>query len=200
MSDGLLSKIAGYLAEQNREKQADEEILLFGLRLLVYSVLSYVTVFVLAWALGIFVPTASALLAGSLLRVFSGGGHASSPVKCTVYGTIVYLFLGFAAARISEFGYEAFVTAMVLIFLFSLFTLWRYAPAETPGKPISSKLQRAVLRRNSFIVLAVIMLFLVGGLILAPNLNDGVQWGILLGLFWQSVSLYPPVGRALHSL
>jgi len=178
------------------ETEKDQEVLLFGLRLLLSYIIGFLLLTIISYLLGIHFYTLTAAVTASILRVFSGGTHASSQTRCCLLGIIIFIPMGFIAKLFSP-GEQFLVLLVIGIIIYGLVIINKYAPAATPGKPISSQIQRDVLRRNSFIVLILWGIICLMGLVFNDNLLlSALLFPTALGMFWQLSSL-TPFGYAL---
>jgi len=189
--DRILSKVAETLA---RESGKDEEVLLFALRLVKTSVMSYALLLLISSILGIWQYALVAAITTSVFRVFSGGAHASAPIRCSIIGAVVFTSIGLAVNGLYPgMSFYQFVVLIAAVFLASLYIFYLYVPADTPGKPITSKVQRAYLRVISFSLLviwsaAVCYVFVnTRALFVEKLIVAGVG-----GLCWQAFTLTPP--------
>lgn len=165
-----------------------EAILKYSLKLLISSVEGYVLALIAAWALGIFLHVLIVMVTVSTLRVFSGGAHCSNATNCILYGAITMNALGKLSSAI-EFSKIAEFIWIGLIFSFGLWAIRKYAPADTPGKPISTKLQKDRLKKRS---LSVLWIWTVMAFVLTFNYREqGHVWiyGSSIGILWQSFTL-----------
>lgn len=192
-----LNEITNFIS---RETGKDQEVLLFGLRLLLSYVIGFLLLTIISFLLGIQFYTLTAAITASLLRVFSGGAHASSQTRCCLLGIITFIPVGFLARSVSPGEPLVFLFVLGIIF-YGLVVIHKYAPAATPGKPISSQVQRDILRRISFMVLVS-----WGTLsLVCLTFNDNLLPAALffpsaLGMFWQLTSLTPLGYRLVEKL
>ncbi|OIQ60253.1 accessory gene regulator ArgB-like protein [Neomoorella thermoacetica] len=146
----FLERAAFYLAN---ESGRDTEVILFGMRLFFTSASGYVALIIIASLLGILPHALAAAITASVFRIFSGGAHASSPLRCNLIGVGVFLTLGFIS---NLFRYvQSLIYLPVIIAIIGIYVIYRYVPAETPGKPVSSQVQRKYLRAISFSLLSL---------------------------------------------
>lgn len=146
----FLERVAFYLAN---ESGRDAEVILFGMRLFFTSASGYVALIILASLLGILPYALAAAITASVFRIFSGGAHASSPLRCNLIGVGVFLTLGFISDLFSYTHLLVYVP--VFIAIIGIYIIYQYVPAETPGKPVSSQVQRKYLRAISFALLSL---------------------------------------------
>ncbi|MHB8170191.1 MAG: accessory gene regulator ArgB-like protein [Thermincolia bacterium] len=131
------------------------------------------------------------------MRSYSGGAHATAPIRCNIIGVNVFVSIGLMAKY-----FNGLVNPLLLIIpvaLISFGAIYLYAPAEAPGKPIQSMLKRATFRTSSFILL---VFWTVMAVFLALNSTalDGFLLASTLGICWQSISLTPAGHRLMELL
>lgn len=182
----LSRKVATYLARELGYDQERQAILEFSLAVNLSSLVGYLWLILIAGLLGILPEALAAAITASTLRVSSGGAHASCPKNCTLIGLAVFLTIPFLT-KIFSINYLPFLVISALIIGIPI--LIRYAPADTPGKPITSKLQIQTLKRNSLIILGLTVL--IQGLLLNYQWNPTLVLSSCLGLIWQLFTLTP---------
>lgn len=84
---------------------------------------------------------------------------------------------------------------MPLLIMLAALATWRYAPAPAPNKPLNRRQQAEKLRRRALITLTfwAVTIFLFWSLAVPAWLTAGLA----LGLFWQGLTVVPPVYRWL---
>ncbi|MEL7563753.1 MAG: accessory gene regulator B family protein [Dehalobacterium sp.] len=183
-----LNKFTNFIS---METGKDQEVLLFGLRLLLSYIIGFFLIIIISYLLGIHYYTLTAAITASILRVFSGGTHASSQSRCCLLGILIFIPMGFIAKIFSP--RESLLVLLILgILIYGLFAINKYAPAATPGKPISSQIQRNILRKYSFVVLILWGILCLSCLAFSKNLLlKTLIFSTALGMFWQLTSLTP---------
>lgn len=204
--DALLAKAAKALSEALNGREREERIFLFSLRVLWSAVLSTASIILAALAAGVLREALWALMAGGTLRMVSGGAHASTPVRCAVVGAVSYTGLAILARLMagSAFGSVpgAILAPMVFIWAGIAWIIVKYAPADTPGKPIVGDRRRYRLKTFSLAVFIVWCLFGFLSALPFPIESSGILIAVTLGLAWQASTLTPAgyrLGRILDS-
>jgi len=168
------------------------EVVAFGYKLLVYSILGYLAIGILAYIAGTVVTTLTAAITASVFRIFSGGAHASTQKRCVAMGAIIFNILGFIAnTYYSQIPMDLLMKISWGSAILALVSFIVYAPADTPGKPITSKVKKGKLKGISIVLLllwCVAFNFIIKGEI---NINGQYLVASALGLAWQSVTLWP---------
>lgn len=178
-----------YLSEQLNFDDEKKEVVAYGLEKLIYTGLGFSAIILVGWALGVEKEAAMALLAGALLRKYSGGSHSPTALRCIIYGAVTYPAAAWLAHFIfmyyGPFGWLPGIFTGLMI----LAVVQRYAPVDSPGKPIVSPEFRQSLHRKSLVVAAA---FVSAALLLHET---SLSLAILAGLALQTVSLLPISNR-----
>ena len=134
--DTLLQKLAKKISLETNQ---DDEIMLFSLRVLWNFFAGYALLSVSSLLLGIFIYSIIAALSSSILKVMSGGAHASSSNRCLVYGTLIFLFLGYLGRQIIYYTPEDLLNiSIVLIWVTGVPVIFKYATSSITGKPLGT--------------------------------------------------------------
>lgn len=164
----------------------------FALESLFLFVLTSAAILAAAALCGVFWPALAAAVTGAFLRKLSGGAHFSTPWRCILVSTLLAILFGLAGRLLSPFLARAPLAAVVCATAFAAAAvLSRYAPAETPAKPIPEP-QRKTLKALSLLFLAAWM----PGMLLLP-LGRDLLAASTIGLAWQVFSI-TPAGYCLY--
>jgi accessory gene regulator B len=188
MSYSRLSlKISEYLAVEMDYDEETRSCLAYALDSLLFTGGGFITIIIMGTLLGVFRQTLVAAIAGGVLRLFSGGTHCSTPLKCMFTGAALYTFVGWSATKAYNLVLDKFSLSLLMVALamLSLLIVVKYAPVDCPAKPISSADYRNKLRNTSVIVTLI--------LIAITMIKYQTIWEIAIsgGLFVQAISLLP---------
>ena len=123
----LLKKV-----DQTIDKEK-EEIIIYGLEVLIYEVLMFCFVFLIAFIFNIEIYVLSSVLSYSLVRGFASGVHAKTRIIC---GS-AYLFYIFFSTLISIYVFDKYIFNLSLVlYSFNMIFLLKYAPGDTLENPI----------------------------------------------------------------
>jgi len=191
-SYGCAKKLAAVLNENHNRKA----VYYYGFYIVFASLVKGTILISVALLLGILIPALLIVAVFGSLRMLAGGFHFDTLGRC------LYISLGLflTAALISQYTYQYWNTLSVtiffiLVFATSLYVLIKYAPKDTPTKPITDPVEIMKFKKLSIIYLCI---WLVACIILTVlNLNlyvIAMSFGVLLEIF--SVS---PVGHAFFN-
>ncbi|PRR75078.1 accessory gene regulator ArgB-like protein [Neomoorella humiferrea] len=184
----LTRPAAAYLKEKLNLTPDEEEIALYGLQVIIYPLISLLSISLVGWLLGCLYTTLAATLTAAFLRLWSGGAHSRSPLTCTLLGAVVSPALGktslILTPHLSPFNLFIIV---ILGSLLSLTFVWRLAPVDSPAKPLLSPEYRQRMRRLS--ITSVFFIAAVQIALLATAGAPAVVLALSLGLWWQTFTL-----------
>jgi len=155
----LSNKISGKIADELSLDKDQREVINYGAFAVIQITASLAVVALLGFLLGVLPEALVVSFSMSILRQFSGGGHASRPAICVVIGTIVTISIALFAHYAGGYldGYAVSVAA-VLFYIWSFYTVLKRAPVDSAAKPISSEAKRKIMKRVSLIILSVYIL------------------------------------------
>lgn len=189
-------KLINYFKKEFKLSEDKIEVVVFGYRLFIYSFLGFFFIILLAYLLGTLQATLTAALTASIFRIFSGGAHASSQRRCLIIGTIIFNIIGLLATicyniiswcLLNRFHRITIIIALIIFIV--------YAPADTSGKPITTKVQRNKLKGISIALLALWVIFFNFVFKGETNIYKLYFLASTLGLSWQSITLLPGTYR-----
>lgn len=183
----LIDATINYIQNNLGIDKRQEIILRFSIELVISGAFSLGLALLVAVFLGIFPNVFIIMITSGIFRSFSGGAHSSTMFGCAIYGTVIMNILGLIT-KYAHLSKNFLAISILLICMFSSWSFYKYAPADTPGKPIATKVKRKKLRRLSFFTLfiwyAVCLLWYTG---LVKNYT--MIYSSALGVLWQSFSL-----------
>lgn len=185
--------------KKNLDVDANQEaILRFSIHVITSAIFSLGLALVVGLLLGTFTNVLIIALTTAIFRSFSGGAHSSTMFGCAIYGTAIMNTLGIIAKYTHPD--KGILSIIILItFLFAFWSINKYAPADTPGKPITTKVKRQKLRKLSFLTL-----FIWCGICITWYTGFTkfyvLVYSSALGVLWQSFSLTDWGYALLHHL
>ncbi len=175
------------LAKILNQDRSGEEILAYGLTVLLSTVSGIVVIALMASILGVFLPTLAVTLGNGFLRISSGGGHCTYPGRCNLLGAIVFPLLGHLTVQLSEAPYQLRLLYLGAALLLCIFIVLLRAPVLTANKPLpEQKIKRLRLR-------SLITAVLISGAVILLTLRQqsGYALALATGALWQSLTLLP---------
>lgn len=199
----MARKLAANVARSLDYDAEREAVIAYGL----IGIMQIIITFVLVLFFGILVGApAEALIvctAVGLLRKYSGGAHAGSAELCNAISVVYSASAGFVAKKyLSAIDNPFLMLLTVVIFSVSYLIVYRYAPVDSPNKPIKTVKKKKRMRQGSFIILTVYFLLAFTLIFFGCDYEVFTSYGIslLFGVIWQIFSLTSPGASLLHSL
>lgn len=192
----MVEKMSVYILDRilykNEKIEGDKrDMMLFGVERIVEDVPKYIIILLISILLDI-VPLVGIVLGITILyKTFIGGAHARTNFTCLIYSTIYFVSPVFVSKFINLTNTSLYLS-MIFILVFSIYVIFKIAPADTEEVPIINKKKRNTLKVFAFISLIVIY----GILIFAIN-NMQIKTIILFTLFLINIGATKPVYKLL---
>lgn len=176
---------ANHLATVMNENHNKRSIYYYGFFIIFGALVKGIIMFSIAAILGILVPTLLIMFTFGSLRMIAGGYHMETFAKCLFVSMTLFII----AALTAKYTYQNWtlshiISLITLTFIIGLYILIKYAPKDTPNKPITDPIQIKKFKKLSLIYLFI---WLMTNILLAIyNLNMYVialSFGVLLELF-----------------
>lgn len=144
----LSRKIGDDLVQSNIVKAEDAEIYIYGINQILTSVLNVSSALIIGLILGTFFEVMVFMAAYIPLRIFAGGYHAKTPLRCYIFSLIMLIVvsIGMKYLLLSELAYYAALSAALLIVLV-------ISPVEDKNKPLD-EIEHKVYKKRALIIAA----------------------------------------------
>ena len=155
----MIDKICEFLTNKIRKEMPDideerAEVIFYGLQNIVGEIPKIFITLGIAALLGIFDLTFYTFLILMPYKAFSGGFHLKTHIGCIICTTAMYCGI----ALLSKYIFLTEITKYILIALIWIFGMWMvklYAPADTENVPILRKKDRRKKQILSYIALTI---------------------------------------------
>lgn len=134
MLQRLAERLVNYLKRNEIIARDDEEVYVYGVQLVLSSAISFMVILLAGLLLGNFLLGALFLCCVVPLRMFCGGYHANSYLKCDL------VFLGCFLANCAAYWLAEGLHIPLFSFIMgavAVIMVWIFAPIENPNKPFS---------------------------------------------------------------
>ncbi|MDW8802209.1 accessory gene regulator B family protein [Clostridium sp. A1-XYC3] len=192
LSNNLAFKVASTL---NLDKDK-KEIIAYGAFNFIQTIWCIIMVIILGMIFKVPLEALVVSFSISILRKYSGGAHSTSPNRCALIGALVSVGL----ALFVEYTYKLvnlswLITIIVVVFLFAYYNIYKYAPVDSPAKPIVKEKSKQRMKKGSIFTVNVLVILvatlLVGHFIIGNNQYLVIAMCICLGVLWQVLTLTP---------
>lgn len=156
----MVEKMSGYIVDnvlyKGEKIEGDQrEIMMFGITRVLEDIPKFILIFIIALFLNLLKELA--IVAGTILvyKTFIGGAHARTNLICFICSSLFFITPG-VIARYFEFSNVIFFICLLVIDLFSIYVILKYAPADTEEVPILNKRKQNTMKILALISLVVI--------------------------------------------
>lgn len=175
--------IARRIAE---ESGRDEDIILYGLTIFTNSFFGYVLLIVTAYFFGWLSIAITAAVTASLVRVFTGGLHAKTNLRCIFNGAIIFNMIAFLSTLLVNILLITNLQIIIIsIAIIAVAMIVKLAPVDVPEKRITNKKQRLILKLFGSLVILIWSFIMLRYVFYKAFILASV-----LGLVWQLLTLF----------
>ena len=182
----VVKSIADFFVAQNIISKNEQEILEYGLFLILNDIITFSFIILLSCMLGSFIFAVEFLVVFCTTRVFCGGYHARKAYICklSMITTFICVYL------ISLLNVKLWM--IVLLLLLGEIVIIKLAPVKHPNKQLTEKEKYrnrvlAIVTYFSFSILCVLLFVFVGR-----------QDGIIVAISLVSVTLFAIIGKTTN--
>ena len=173
----MIDNICTFLTNRIRKEMPEidderAEVINYGLQNIIGEIPKIFLLFIIAFLLGILKETVFMFIALIPYRTASGGFHLKTHLGCILGTTAFYCGVVFLSQNILLEGILKYVLTGI-IWIFGMFMIKLYAPADTENVPILSEKERTRKKVIAYITFTI-------GLIVAMIVNNSVISNILL--------------------
>lgn len=172
-----IDQLVNILMENKKEQDIDREIVIFGLYLAMEIGLNIATAMVLGKLFGLMIETVIFLFSFSAIRSYAGGYHCKNVRHC------YFLSSGFVVIALLIIRYipsNCIIHANTIIIIISTVVLLKFAPLESPNKPLDET-EWYIYRKRALINLAIeCLLVFIMIKIQLYNISIAISLGIAL--------------------
>lgn len=153
--------LARNLALQLNESHEKRRVYYFSLQVVIGEFVKIALLLLIALVFGFFIPTVICIAVFIVMRTAAGGYHMETQGKC-FFASLGMFVVPSILVQHTYIFWENFWTIMFIIMAFvtSLGVFIKWAPADTPNKPIDNPKEIRRLKRNS-VVYAIIWLAVI---------------------------------------
>lgn len=185
---------ANHLALQLKENHEKRRVYYFGLQALIGELVKTVFLVIISLILGTFLPTLLISVFFASLRTLAGGYHMDTYGKCMISTLSIFILAGiFAQHTYLYWETTGLLIFTIAVFASGIFILKKWAPADTPNKPITEPEEIRKFKRLS--ISYILVWFPLMLVLLYFKLNICVLSGCMGILL--SASIVTPLGYRL---
>ena len=147
---------ASYVSSQMNETHEKRRVYYYGFQVIIASLVKGFLLVAFAALTGSFAATISVMLSFASLRVIAGGYHMNTYGKCATMSVGLFVILGCIAQYTYRLWNLPFLMAFIILsLLLSSILLFKWAPRDNPGRPITDPLEIKKFRSLSVVYLLI---------------------------------------------
>ena len=172
-----------------------EEVIRYGTYAIIQTLISIISVFIIGLIFRSAKEALVFLFTASILRKYSGGAHSESSNICTFLGILISTLVGILIKSkfLNEISFEAILILLGVVFIFAYYIVLRFAPIDTPNKPIKTEKKKRRMKKGSLKILTVYLFIELLSAILYYNFKfyeaKPLMLSIIFGVAWQCLTL-----------
>ena len=156
----MTEKISNYLLDnflyKGEKIEGDQrEVMLFGITRILEDLPKYLFVFIVSLFFHILPQVGIVMAVTVLYKIVVGGAHARTNTECFIY-TSLYFFIPVIIGKFVNVSSVFIYIAAAIIYLYSLFVVYKHVPADTEEIPILNKEKRKKYKIYALIFLTLI--------------------------------------------
>ncbi|MFZ5639685.1 MAG: accessory gene regulator ArgB-like protein [Bacillota bacterium] len=186
--------LAYYLARELNFDRKDAETIRYGMEIIFGALIKGMIIIGISWWLHITPYVLAAVITSGSFRLLAGGVHCHTYGRCLVLGSTVAVFIGSLAPVI---GYRLnpnfLLSSVVLAALIGLGFVHKWAPADTPAKPVTREEKRKKFKKLSFLYVITWTVIMFVFILLGRQIPSIIPLAMasLGGFLFQTFSLCP---------
>ncbi len=158
----LTNKLTGKISSELGYDAEKSAVIRYGMFAFFQIFISLAIVAVLGLLLGAVFQALVVSFCSAILRQYSGGVHATKPSICLIVGTVATIAITVIVHSFTAMVPVAYLIGVIVIIMaLAYFLIHKYAPVDSPAKPIKTEKKRTKMKRISLIVLSVYFAFII---------------------------------------
>lgn len=176
MINYLTNNITEYFCSNNIITDDEKDIYIYGLQLIISSVVGIILIIFLGFILNNIINSILFLVTFISIRMYSGGYHANSYIKCNVSLVIIYLL---SIGVISIIPYNYILIMYISMIILTIYIIIKYSPVDNENKKLTNNQKK----RNKKITLILLFTFYLIG-IATYKINSQIFYTIIVTMFF----------------
>jgi accessory gene regulator protein AgrB len=128
----------------------------YMLESLLSSILSLLFILLFGLIFGVLKTAVLLTVVVMLLKALMGGLHLKTPFRCALVGAIMTIILSYIVLFLP---FHQLPTLLQLwVFVFMIYIVWKQAPLEAKGKPLTTEQKRGLARKSRIVILLIVFI------------------------------------------
>ena len=184
----MIDHLCEYLTDRIRKQMPEiddekAEVILYGIQLIIGEIPKIFLMIALAILLGLWWETLLAFFLLLPYRICSGGFHLKTHLGCILCTNLFYCGNAYISTNFQFPTIEAKLITILILWIFGIWMISLYAPADTEYVPILTKKERRTKKILSYTVLSINLILAI----IIPNVI--ISNIFILGTLIQTISI-----------
>ncbi|MFR8144886.1 MAG: accessory gene regulator B family protein [Clostridia bacterium] len=184
----MIDHLCEYLTDRIRKQMPEiddekAEVILYGIQLIIGEIPKIFLMIALAILLGLWWETLLAFFLLLPYRICSGGFHLKTHLGCILCTNLFYCGNAYISTNFQFPTIEAKLITILILWIFGIWMISLYAPADTENVPILTKKERRTKKILSYTVLSINLILAI----IIPNVI--ISNIFILGTLIQTISI-----------
>ena len=153
-SENISNRLTEVITNELNYSEDKKEIIAYAIETALLFILGLFLIMLLGYALNALMAAIYAAIFGGLLRRVSGGAHFNTPLRCLVFGSIIYSLIGVLATKLVVYDLTNKYVLICVLFV-SFFGVAFLAPVDSEAKPIHSNSLKVKLKISSMVLVII---------------------------------------------
>lgn len=188
----LCKKISYTIKNQIEIDEEKRSIIEYGLFAFLHMGISILSILIVGSVFNVAIESLIISCIIAILRKFSGGAHASTPINCAIVGILISVFPAYLGKNIN-LNVNYIILLGIIIYIVSFIIIYKLAPVDSPNKPIKKEEKIKKLKKGSITILCIYMIVVLFNIIIyyinRKNLMLVYSLCIYIGIAWQVFTL-----------
>ncbi|CAH2212348.1 accessory gene regulator ArgB-like protein [Tepidibacter aestuarii] len=197
MVGNISNKISLYFQNQLNLDEENREVIEYGSFVVIGGCFKIIMLIILGLLFGVLKYALIISTTFALFRTFSGGVHANTYKGCMIL--TMTLFIGSSMiVKLCEnnINYSILILFIALIIIYSMYSIIRFAPKDTPNRIISDEKEKKKFKKITVYLFILYTCFMFG------CLHYEIEYTFVLagfiGIFIQMILLHPIAYRTIN--
>lgn len=125
----------------------------YMLESLLSTILSFLFILVFGIIFGVLKTALLLTIAVAILKAVMGGLHLKTPLRCAIIGALMTIILSYLALYLPYAKIPKIIVLWTFVLL--IFIVWKQAPLEAIGKPLTTEQKKGLSRYSRILILLI---------------------------------------------
>lgn len=179
----LAINLSSKLGNKLNKSKEEVEVIKYGLFILLHTTIAILITAVLGIITGTFIEIMLISIIAASLKRYSGGIHASTPLRCIILGLIMTVILSFICKfLVYILDFEGLLLFSIASLIVVSYILYIKCPVGNKNKPLKKESIRKRLRKKTFKFMMFICIIILALLFICINIKSQTIYIIIISI------------------